>query len=80
MKLPYFFIYAKDKKKEQVNLKNKSAMNRIAEKIPDSKIIFSESINKFDYRMLMDLNFGFNISDNNSIIQLYDYYKKSRYV
>lgn len=40
MKLPYFFIYAKDKKKEQVNLKNKSAMNRIAEKIPDSKIIF----------------------------------------
>ena len=51
MKLPYFFIYAKDKKKEQVNLKNKSAMNRIAEKIPDSKIIFSESINKFEYRM-----------------------------
>ena len=76
MKLPYFFIYAKDKKKEQVNLKNKSAMNRIAEKIPDSKIIFSECINKFDYRMLMDLNFGFNISDNNSIIQLYDYYNK----
>lgn len=57
-------------------MKNKSAMNRIAEKIPDSKIIFSESINKFDYRMLMDLNFGFNISDNNSIIQLYDYYNK----
>ena len=49
MKLPYFFIYAKDKKKEQVNLKNKSTMNRIAEKIPDSKIIFSESINKFEW-------------------------------
>lgn len=76
IKLPNFFIYAKDKKEYQVNASNNSTMNRIAKKIPNSKIIFSKSINKFDYRILMDLNFGFDLSNNNIIIQLYDYYNK----
>ena len=76
IKLPNFFIYAKDKKEYQVNSSNNSTMNRIVKKIPDPKIIFSKSINKFDYRILMDLNFGFDLSNNNIIIQLYDYYNK----
>ena len=66
IRLPNFFIYAKDKKEYQVNPSNNSTMNRIVKKIPDPKIIFSKSINKFDYRILMDLNFGFDLSNNNN--------------
>ena len=67
-KLPNFFIYAKDKERHQVEAPNNSTMNRIAASIPDSKIRFSKSISKFDYRMLMNLDYGFSISSDSKII------------
>lgn len=73
-KLPNFFIYAKDKETHQVEPPNNSTMNRIAASIPDSKIRFSKSISKFDYRMLMNLDYGFSISSDNKIIKSYDYW------
>ena len=42
-KLPNFFIYAKDKQSNQVELPNDSTMNRISNFIPDSKIKFLNS-------------------------------------
>ena len=73
-KLPDFFIYAKDKETHQVEPPNDSTMNRIAASIPDSKIRFSKSINKFDYRMLMNLDYGFSISSDSKIVKSYDYW------
>lgn len=73
-KVPDFFIYAKDKETHQVEPPNDSTMNRIAASIPDSKIRFSKSISKFDYRMLMNLDYGFSISSDSKIVKSYDYW------
>ena len=73
-KVPDFFIYAKNKEDHQVEPPNDSTMNRIAASIPDSKIRFSKSISKFDYRMLMNLDCGFSISSDSKIIKSYDYW------
>ena len=73
-KVPDFFIYAKNKEVHQVEAPNDSTMNRIAASIPDSKIRFSKSISKFDYRMLMNLDYGFSISSDSKIIKSYDYW------
>lgn len=80
-KLPNFFIYAKDKDPDtQVEPPNNSTMNRIAAKIPgDSKIKFNKSIGKFDYRMLMNLEYDFDISDDNDVIKAYDYWNIRQY-
>lgn len=73
-KVPDFFIYAKDKEIRQVEQPNNSTMNRIAASIPDPKLIFSKSISKFDYRMLMNLDCDFSISADNQVIKSYDYW------
>ena len=73
-KAPNFFIYAKDKLPHQVEPPNNSTMNRIAAKIPDSKIKFSKSISKFDYRMLMNLDCDFSVSSDSAVVKSYDYW------
>jgi hypothetical protein len=53
-KVPHFFIYAKDKKKNQVEKINNSTVNRLEYLIPNKPLNFSAAgIGKFDYRMLM---------------------------
>lgn len=53
-KVPNFFIYAKDKDKSQVELSNKSSMNRISSSIKNKRIDFSiDGLKNFDYKMLM---------------------------
>lgn len=71
-KVPDFFQYAKDKLPSQVELPNQSTMNKIASKIPDSKINFLKSISKFDYRMLMNLDWDFSISSESPVVKAYD--------
>lgn len=71
-KVPDFFIYAKDKELHQVEQPNNSTMNRIAASIPDPKLIFSKSISKFDYRMLMNLDCDFSISGDSPVVKSYD--------
>ena len=73
-KVPNFFQYAKDKLPYQVEPPNNSTMNCIAAKIPDSKIKFSKSISKFDYRMLMNLDCDFSISPDSPVVKAYDYW------
>lgn len=73
-KVPDFFIYAKDKESHQVELPNNSTMNRIAASIPTSKIKFSKTISKFDYRMLMNLDCDFSVSSENPVVKAYDYW------
>lgn len=78
-KVPDFFQYAKDKEKNQVEPINASVMNRISCSIPDSKIKFSKSISKFDYRMLMNQDYDFSVSEDNPVIKSYDYWNTRQY-
>lgn len=55
-------------------------MNRIAKRIPNSKIKFSKNIRKFDYRMLMNLNCDFSIALDNPIVKSYDYWNSHQYL
>lgn len=79
-KVPDFFVYAKDKDAHQVELPNDSTMNRIAASIPDPRIKFSKSISKFDYRMLMNLDYDFSISSENKVVKSYDNWNSKQYL
>lgn len=79
-KVPDFFQYAKDKFPHQVEEPNQSTMNRIAAKIPGPKIKFSKSISKFDYRMLMNLNYDFSISSESKVVNSYDKWNSRQYL
>lgn len=54
-KLPAFFVYAKDKKQEQVESTNDCIVNRIKTLYPEDKfkLAFADK-KRFDYRMLMN--------------------------
>lgn len=72
--LPNFFIYAKDKLSSQVESVNNSTMNRISQAISDSRVKFLKTVNKFDYRTLMNQNCDFSVSENNPVVKSYDYW------
>ncbi|MBL4951001.1 hypothetical protein JK635_01945 [Neobacillus sp. YIM B02564] len=55
-KTPHFFIYAKDKKKENVEPLNDSVVNNLEDIIPKKRINFVKIAGKFNYRMLMSGN------------------------
>ena len=77
-KVPYFFQFAKDKELEQVERPNESAMNRLSAYIPDKRISYCKTIGKFDYRMLMNLDYGFDIREDSLIIERYEYYNQNK--
>ena len=77
-KVPYFFQFAKDKESEQVEHSNESAMNRLSAYIPDKRISYCKTVSKFDYRMLMNLDCGFDIREDNQIIERYKYYNRNQ--
>lgn len=78
-KPPNFFIYAKDKESHQVEAPNDSTMNRIVQHIPDPRIKFSKSISKFNYHMMMNLQAGFTLEEDNQIVKAYDYWNARQY-
>lgn len=52
-KVPHFFIYAKDKEVNRVELLNSSVVNRLEDIIPDKRIFFRKIAGKFDYKYLL---------------------------
>lgn len=53
-KLPYFFIYAKNKTRKQVEKRNRSTVNILKDIIPNNRVNFeSVGLENFDYHMLM---------------------------
>ena len=72
-KLPYFFVYAKDKLEKQVEPQNNSAMNKIGNAIKDTRMYFADlGLQKPDYRLLMS-DFKFKSNRNQqAIIDMYD--------
>lgn len=79
-KLPNFFIYAKDKQPHQVEPPNNSTMNRISAKIPTSKLRYCKTIDKLDWRILINQNVGFTLTKDNKIIRSYDYWNRHQYL
>lgn len=53
IKVPYFFINAKKKKKEKVEVINNSAVNRLNSIIKNPRINFTKVAGNFDYKLLM---------------------------
>ncbi len=72
--VPYFFQFAKDKLPFQVEQANESAMNRLSLSIPDKNIRYCKTIGRFDYRMLMKQDVGFDIQESSKIVERYKYY------
>lgn len=69
LKLPYFFIYAKDKTKDQVEKLNNSVINRLYNLIPNKAINFKlAEFGKFNYENLMNDK---NVELDNDIINKY---------
>ena len=79
-KMPQFFIYAKDKLPSQVEPANNSAMNRIMNTIPSSRIKFNKSIGRFDYRMLMNQDVEYEVFEDNPVIKSYEYWNTHQYL
>lgn len=70
-KLPQFFIYAKDKKEEQVEEATLSPVNRIKKLRPPCKLNFNfknSNVGRFDYRMLMK---DTNIEVDDNVVELF---------
>ena len=77
-KVPYFFQFAKDKEPEQTERPNESAMNRLSAYIPDKRVSYCKTVSKFDYRMLMNFDCGFDIREDSLIIERYKYYNQNK--
>jgi hypothetical protein len=77
-KVPHFFRFAKDKKKDQVAAINNSVVNMlVTEKIiPDKRIHFEDVIEGFDYKKLMK-NPRTNVDDE--IIEVFEKINKSKH-
>jgi hypothetical protein len=67
-KTPHFFIYAKDKTKNEVEKSNQSVVNRLEKIIPNPVIRF-KSLGQFDYKMLMSNS---EVELDEDIINLYN--------
>jgi arsenate reductase-like glutaredoxin family protein len=76
-KTPHFFIYAKGKTKDQVELVNNSVVNRLEAIIKNSRIVNKEkSKSKFNYK---DLMYNKNTVENEEIVTEYEnLYKRFR--
>ena len=80
-KVPHFFIYAKDKGKNEVAKINKSVINRLHNIIPNPIINFKAvGLNNFNYKMLMgEKHIDISTDSALEIIQKYtelDLYKR----
>jgi hypothetical protein len=74
-KVPYFFIYAKDKDVKNVEPINNSTVNRLHEIIPNKRVNFTKVAGKFDYRKLMKNK---NIELDEEIINTYEQLDKNK--
>ena len=77
-KVPNFFIHAKDKTEEQVELPNASTMNKITSKIPDYKISYCDTIGDFDYKVLTSGKYNLTELQQKELVDVYDYWSKRR--
>ncbi|PGZ96964.1 hypothetical protein COE51_16480 [Bacillus pseudomycoides] len=68
-KVPYFFVYAKDKKEINVENINDSVVNKLDNTIPTKRIMLKKVAGKLSYKNLMKNK---KIKDDKEIIDAYD--------
>ena len=74
-KVPHFFIYAKDKKKNQVETNNDSAVNKLEKCIPNKRLVFDKGkFGKFQIGMLMN---NPNIQVDKKLLKCYEKFNKT---
>lgn len=79
-KLPYFFRYAKDKTKSQVEAWSPTPVNYLEKIIGNPVLRIKKTVGKLDYRMLMcNPDFKFDIT-HTDIIEQYDYYNTHKWL
>lgn len=77
--MPTFFKYAKDKDNTQITKWKPTAVNYLEDIIPTTRIKFSNSINKLDYKILL-CNKNYEYKEYyKEIIELYDYLNSHKY-
>ena len=77
--LPSFFKYAKDKYDCQITDWKPTAVNYLENIIPDTRIRFSKSVNKLDYKILLhSSNYEYK-EEYKEIIEQYDYLNSHKY-
>lgn len=74
-KVPYFFMYAKGKTRNQVEDKSDNNINRISSIVKNNRITFKDMSAKYNYKELTTKQYNIDLEDdtNKKIIELYDY-------
>lgn len=77
-KVPYFFLYAKNKSKKQVEKPGKCNIDRISDIVRSNRIVFKDLLGKYSCKILMD-NPNVNIYDKKAekILSLYKELEKA---
>jgi hypothetical protein len=75
VKLPNFFIYAKDKETDKVDKANNSVVNRLRKIVPNKRIHFEEIAESLDYHNLM---FDKDTPLDSTIIEKYNWLNRHK--
>lgn len=71
-KVPHFFIYAKGKRKDQVEKLGQCNIDRISDVVKSNRIVFNDLLGKYSYKMLMkDPTIDIKTEKAQEIIDLY---------
>lgn len=70
-KVPHFFMYAKGKTRKQVESPTKCNIDRIADIIPNKRIVFKDLLGKYSYKNLMSKDVDITTDKAQEIIELY---------
>lgn len=71
LKVPYFFVYAKDKEKSKVADMNNCVVNRLGEFIPSKSINFKRVAGEVNYKWFMSSTIA-NYNNREDIVSLYN--------
>lgn len=78
LKLPKFFIYAKNKSESQVQTNDYGVVNKISAILPDYRMRYDSEIKKPDVNVLLSKEFDIDLESDivKEIIETYDYWNR----
>jgi len=79
LKLPHFFVYAKDKEEYQVSEVNRSPMNMLDTIIPSNPLLISNTVSKMNHCLLLHKQEFELTKESKIVIKAYDYWNVHQY-
>lgn len=80
-KLPKFFMYAKDKKRDQVEKSSNSVVDRLGKIIPRNRIHFEEVVDQYDHKKLLNnASIDITVDVAKEIINVYEKLNLSKFI